>query len=132
MPRPDTDVALAGYSYGEALSAPVVTFGTFAEAKGLNGEPDLVRLSATTLPGDSGAAVLDASGAMLGMLLPRKQDAAHDLPKDVSFAASGPAIASALAANGITLAPAATTGSLAAEDLSERARAMTALVSCWK
>jgi hypothetical protein len=132
VPRPDTDVALAGYSYGEALSAPVVTFGNFAEAKGLNGEPDLVRLSATTLPGDSGAAVLDASGAMLGMLLPRKEDATHDLPKDVSFAASGPAIATVLAANGITLAPAATTGSLAAEDLSERARAMTALVSCWK
>jgi len=132
IPRPDTDVALAGYSYGEALSGPVVTFGSFAEAKGLNGEPNLVRLAASTLPGDSGAAVLDASGAMLGMLLPRKEDATHDLPKDVSFAASGPAIATALAANGITLAPAAATGSLAAEDLSERARAMTALVSCWK
>jgi peptidoglycan hydrolase-like protein with peptidoglycan-binding domain len=132
IPRPDTDVALAGYSYGEALSGPVVTFGNFAEAKGLMGEPNLVRLAVTTLPGDSGAAVLDASGAMLGMLLPRKEDATHDLPKDVSFAASGPAIATALAANGITLAPAAATGSLAAEDLSERARAMTALVSCWK
>ena len=66
VPRPDTDVALAGYSYGEALSAPVVTFGNFAEAKGLNGEPDLVRLSATTLPGDSGAAGARPGSAAAG------------------------------------------------------------------
>jgi peptidoglycan hydrolase-like protein with peptidoglycan-binding domain len=130
--RAEANVALAGYSYGDRLSAPVVSFGTLAEPEGLNGEPGLARLAMATLPGDAGGAVLDASGAMAGMLLPRADDPARALPADVSFAAQAGAIAAALAGNGVAVAPSARTGSLASEDLAKLARDMTVLVSCWK
>ncbi len=132
LPRLNSDVAVAGYSYEDALTSPVVSFGTFAEAGGLNGEDTLARLAITTLPGDAGGAVLNAAGAMLGMLLPRAPVDGRDLPPGVEFALNGATIAGALAANGFTAPPSTRTGTLAAEDLAALARSMTVLVSCWK
>lgn len=132
LPRLDSDVAMAGYSYEDQLDAPVISSGTFSEATGLNGEPELARLTLQTLPGDVGGAVLDGSGAMIGMLAPRKDEAGRELPKDVSFILQGAAIAAALQDKGLAPAPSTRTGTLAAEDLAKRARDMTVLVSCWK
>lgn len=130
LPRLDSDVAMAGYSYEDRLDAPVISSGTFSEATGLNGEPDLARLTLRTLPGDVGGAVLDGSGAMIGMLAPVKDEAGRELPKDVSFILQGAAIAAALKDK--APAPSARTGTLATEDLAKLAREMTVLVSCWK
>lgn len=131
-PRLDSDVAMAGYSYEDKLDAPVISTGTFSEAKGLNGEAELARLTLTTLPGDVGGAVLDASGAMIGLLAPRKDEAGRALPKDVSFIIQSAALSAALAGSDVTLTPSTRSGALAAEDLAARARDMTVLVSCWK
>jgi len=79
-----------------------------------------------------GGVVLDGSGAMIGMLAPRKDEAGRELPKDVSFILQGATIAAALGERGITLTPSTRTGALAAEDLAKRARDLTVLVSCWK
>lgn len=132
LPRLDSDIAMAGYSYEDRLDAPVISTGTFSEATGLNGETDIARLTLQSLPGDVGGAVLDGSGAMIGMLAPRKDEAGRELPKDVSFILQGATIAAALGEKGITLAPSTRTGTLAAEDLAKRARDLTVLVSCWK
>ncbi len=132
LPRADADVALAGYSYEDRIGAPVVSFGSFAEGKGLKGEDYLTRLDITTLPGDAGGAVLDASGAMIGMLLPQKAEDGRKLPDGVGFALNSGAVATALAANGVLVQPSTRSGSLASEDLAELARSMTVLVSCWK
>lgn len=132
LPAPDAVVAIGGYPYGDRLSAPVVSFGTFAEGRGLNGDADRARLALRAEPGDAGAAVLDADGAMIGLLLPRGPHTSQDLPRDVAFAVPAAALAERLAASGHELTPAAPTGVLAPEDLASRARAMTALVSCWK
>jgi S1-C subfamily serine protease len=138
LPRLDSDVAMAGYSYGDKLSAPAVTSGSFSEGQGLNGEPELARLTMATLPGDTGGAVLDGSGAMIGMLAPRTDRDGRDLPRDVSFILQARAIAAALtppegsAAPAVTLTPSARSGTLAAEDLSQRARDMTVRVDCWR
>ncbi|MCY1127760.1 serine protease [Frigidibacter sp. RF13] len=131
-PRLDSDVALAGYSYEDKLSAPVVSTGTFSEGQGLNGEAELDRLTLTTLAGDAGGAVLNGSGAMIGMLLPKTDEAGRALPKDVSFTLKGAAIGKALEAQGLTFTTSDRTGTLAAEDLAKLARDMTVLVSCWK
>lgn len=136
LPRLDADVALAGYSYEDKLSAPVMSSGTFSEGQGLNGEKDLARLTLVTLPGDAGGAVLDGSGAMVGMLMPRTDEGGRELPRDVSFALQSAAIAAALApkagqAGAVTLTSATGSGTLPPEDLSKRARDMTVLVSCW-
>lgn len=139
--RRGSEVALAGYSYGEALDAPVVSFGRLEDLSGLNGEPDLVRLSVTALPGDAGGPVLDATGALVGMLLPRQVTAGRVLPEDVGFALEAGVIGAALERAGrpspdrpgaATAASQAQGGALAPEDLGARARAMTVLVSCWQ
>ncbi|MDX5403178.1 MAG: serine protease, partial [Rhodobacterales bacterium] len=129
--RPGTDIMVAGYPYEDRLPAPVMTFGTLEEATGLNGEPGLKRLAVQTLPGDAGGPVLDATGAVIGMLLPRGNDQTRQLPEGVQFAAAGAEIARVLAGSGITPVQADRTGALAPSDLSETGIGMTALVSCW-
>lgn len=125
-------IAVSGYSYEDRLSAPILTFGTLQDNKGLNGDSGVKRLALTALPGDAGGPVLDGTGALLGMLQTRKTDAGQVLPDDVAFAASGAAITARLAQDGIAVLPAAPQGALAPEDLARAARDMTVLVSCWE
>ena len=131
-PRIGSEIAVAGYSYEDALPAAALTFGTVEGISGLNGETDLRRLALAVLPGDAGGPVLDASGTVLGMLLPRETGGTRQLPDGVSFAAGSPAIAARLATAGLTLPPAVRDGALAPADLTRRATQMTVLVSCWK
>lgn len=129
-PRLQSDIAVAGYSYGGVLGSPTLTFGQLADAKGLNGEENLKRLALATLEGDAGGPVVDAYGAVVGMLLPASQ-AGRQLPEGVSFAADAAAVRQVLADLGIT--PASTSGgtTIPPETLSKQASGMTVLVSCW-
>ena len=129
--RPGSEVAVAGYSYEDALPAPALSFGSLAALTGLGGEPGLRRLALSALPGDAGGPVVDGSGAVLGMLLPAPADAARQLPPGVAFAAGADALAARLAAAGLPVTPAARNGALAPEDLTNRASRMTVLVSWW-
>jgi hypothetical protein len=130
-PRLKSEVAVAGYPYEDRLSAPVVTFGALSEMAGLDGEENLARLSLDALPGDAGGPVLDASGAVLGLLLARGAGGGRVLPKDVAFALDAGAISAWLAQNGVTPVASARSGSMAAEDMARMATRMTVLVSCW-
>jgi S1-C subfamily serine protease len=130
--RLKSDVAVAGYSYEDAIDAPVMTFGTLAELRGLSGEETLARLTLKALPGDAGGPVLDASGSVLGMLMPRVAKDGKVLPGDVAFALDSGAIAARLAAAGMPPSASDATGALAPEDIGALGRAMTVLVSCWK
>lgn len=130
--RIGAEVAVSGYSYEDRLSAPVLTFGTLAEAQGLDGQQGVKRLTLTALPGDAGGPVIDGTGAVLGMLLPRTSEGGKILPKDVAYAASSQRIAAALAPAGVTVAQAQPGGAMAPEDLARRASDMTVLVSCWE
>ncbi|MEO8242999.1 MAG: serine protease [bacterium] len=131
-PSPGAQVSVSGYSYEDKLPAPVLTLGTVEEAKGLNGEPDLTRLSLSTLPGDAGGPVLDTSGAVLGMLLPKDPNATQQLPASVAFAASASGLTSTLSANGLLPATTAVAATAVTPDaFATMARGMTVLVSCW-
>ena len=130
-PRLGAPVALSGYSYEDRLMAPVVTLGTVEAVTGLNGEPGLTRLTLAALPGDAGGPVLDASGAVLGMLLPADLTAAKQLPDGVAFAASAASLTAALTARGLTPVAASLTNRPTPDALAARARGMTVLVSCW-
>ncbi len=129
-PRLQSEVAVAGFPYGPALTMPVLTYGKLAALRGLNGETALNRLSMTTLPGDAGGPVFDASGAVMGALL-ADPDGPRQLPEDVGLAASVPAIATFLSANGIEMTAADPAGTMAPEDLTELAADLTVRVSCW-
>ena len=129
--RIGAEIAVSGYSYEDTLPAPVLTFGALEALQGLNGEPDVKRLSLDVRPGDAGGPILDGTGSVLGMLLPSVADPKKILPAGVVFAATSAAIAVLLATEGITTLPSARSGAMAPEDLSTLATGMTVLVSCW-
>ncbi len=131
-PRPGAKVALSGYSYEDRLPAPVMTLGAMEDTKGLNGESGLTRLTLSALPGDAGGPVLDAQGAVLGMLLPTDPKAPKQLPEGVAFAASSSALNAALMAIGLVPVAAVAGPKPTPDALAARARGMTVLVSCWE
>jgi peptidoglycan hydrolase-like protein with peptidoglycan-binding domain len=129
-PRLQTEVSVAGFSYGGILSAPTLTFGRLADLRGLNGEENLKRLELTALPGDFGGPVLDAGGAVLGMLRAPALEG-RQLPGNVSFSVDAVAIRSVLDGLGVASLEATGTEALHPVDLTRRASAMTVLVGCW-
>ncbi len=131
-PRLKSDVAVAGYSYEGRLNAPSLTYGNLSELTGLNGEAELNRLTLAALPGDAGGPVLDAGGAVMGMLLPNQTPEGRSLPEDVSFALDAASVTTFLAEHGITPDATDAGATLDPVDLSARAADMTVLVSCWK
>jgi S1-C subfamily serine protease len=131
IPRLQADVAVAGYSYGGVLGAPTLTFGQLAELQGLNGEDTLKRLALAALEGDAGGPVVDAGGAVLGMLLPTRAKG-RQLPEDVSFAADADVVQQVLQDAGVSPAATSEQDQVAPEVLTNRAANMTVLVSCWE
>jgi S1-C subfamily serine protease len=129
-PRLQSEVSVAGYSYEGVLSAATLTFGSIADVEGLNGEADLSRLSLEAQEGDSGGPVFDASGNVIGMLMPLSRDG-QILPEDVRFALDTPAIAELASSAGLSLSAATRSGPIAPRDLRIAAQGMTVLVSCW-
>ncbi len=130
LPRLQSDVAVAGFSYGGLLGAPTMTFGAVSDLRGLRGEPELTRLEAETLEGDAGGPVFDQAGGVLGMLLPR-EGSDRQLPANVSFAANGQAVQSLLTQSGISSQRRDSQAPMAPEDITAIARDMTVLVNCW-
>ncbi|MEM7753991.1 MAG: trypsin-like peptidase domain-containing protein [Pseudomonadota bacterium] len=130
-PRLQSDVAVAGFSFGGLLTAPTLTFGTLSDLKGLDGDPQVQRLSIDSAPGDTGGPVFAGSGAVVGMLLDESDDGTRQLPGDVAFAADAPVLAEFLAANGITPAATDIGTPIPPEDLTLLASDLTVLVSCW-
>ena len=129
-PRLQSEIAVAGYSFGGALTAPTLTFGNLADIKGLDGDTGEDRLALSAEPGDAGGPVFDTAGAVIGMLRPREDDG-RVLPADVNFATDSAVIAEFLSNAGIS-APAADPGdAMAPEDLTLLAEDITVLVNCW-
>ena len=116
--------------FGGVLSAPTLTFGTFEDVKGLDGDARLARLEIASEDGDAGGPVFDATGAVAGMLLPR-DEGTRRLPGSVAFAADAPVLAEFLSSNGVEALASDATGAIAAEDLTLAAMDLTVLVSCW-
>ncbi|MEQ9260067.1 MAG: serine protease [Roseovarius sp.] len=130
-PRLQSDVAVAGYSYGGILGAPTLTFGQLADVRGLNGEEELKRLALNALEGDAGGPVVDGYGAVVGMLLPHTQGG-RQLPEGVSFAVDAEALTGILSGAGVLPQAATYAQPLPPETLAKTASGMTVLVSCWE
>jgi hypothetical protein len=131
-PRIGSEVAVAGFAWGDALDLPVLTFGRLADIRGLDGDPDRQRLDLAPQPGDAGGPVLDQTGAVVGLLLPPAPGETRVLPEGVSFAAPAPGIAAFLAGAGIAPAPATGATALAPEDIARLGADLAVRVSCWE
>lgn len=132
LPRIRSEVAVAGFSYGDVLTLPVLTYGTLADLRGLGGEETLARLDLAAQPGDAGGPVLDRSGAVLGMLRAAPTAGGQRLPDNVAFAVDVPAIAEFLSAAGLSPRAADGEAALPPEDLADLAADMAVRVSCWE
>lgn len=128
--RLDSQVAVAGYPFDGILGAPSLTYGRLADIRGLNGEDSVQRLSLISRPGDIGGPVLDADGAVLGMLLP-EQSSSRRMPEDVRFSTRSESLAAVLGQAGISVAAQEQGPQLDPVQLAARASAMTVLVQCW-
>lgn len=131
-PRPGSEISVAGFSYGERLPSAVLTFGTYDAAQGLMGEPGVARLAAPVMAGDMGGPVLDASGAVIGVLIPALAGAAKQLPEGMALAADAATLGALMQGAGI-VAPAGVQGgaALSPDALNAAALGMTVQVSCW-
>ncbi len=126
-----TGVAVAGFPYDGTLGAASLNFGTLADLQGLNGEDTLARLELDVEPSEAGAPVLDATGAVVGMILP-EPDMGRALPDGVTFALRGDRMAEFLGQAGVGL----TSAPVTAEPLTRNALArygsdLAVLVTCW-
>jgi peptidoglycan hydrolase-like protein with peptidoglycan-binding domain len=131
IPRLQSDIAVAGFPYGDSLSQPTLTYGQLAGLRGLAGEEQVRRLALVAEAGDTGGPVIDATGSVLGVLLPRDAGAARQLPPDVSFAADAAALATFLSDHGVSPAASDAVTLVAPEDIAALAADMTVRVSCW-
>jgi peptidoglycan hydrolase-like protein with peptidoglycan-binding domain len=129
-PRLQSDVAVSGYSYEGVLGAPTLTWGKLADLRGLRGETGVARLALAAQAGDAGGPVLDAGGAVLGVLSPAPAGA-QQLPDGVSFATSAETLRALLVQAGIAVQESAETASLSPNAINRQANGMTGLVSCW-
>jgi hypothetical protein len=130
-PRLRSEIAVAGFPYGAALAVPTLTFGSLEDVRGLAGEERVQRLALTAEAGDTGGPVFDTTGSVLGMLLPREEGGARQLPRDVSFAADAAALSTFLSQHGVSPSTPLSAAPVAPEDLTALAADMTVLVSCW-
>lgn len=129
-PRLQSNIAVAGYSYGGVLGAPTLSFGTLQDLRDLSGREAFRRLAVLTLEGDAGGPVYDDGGLVIGMLRP-SETGTQKLPQNVSFALSADEILKAAGAMGVALDQSSAEGTIAPEDLEARAGKMTVLVECW-
>ena len=129
-PRLQSDAVASGFSFEGVLGAPTITYGAVADLRGLSGEPEITRLEINTLDGDVGGPVFDQAGAVMGMLLPRSA-VVRQLPQDVRFAANHDTLIGLLTEAGRSPSVQNTVTAMAPEDITNQARDMTVLVSCW-
>ncbi len=130
-PRLQAPIAVAGYPFEGVLPAPSLTFGTLIDLRDLSNDTRFKRLSVLSQPGNAGGAVLDESGAVLGMLLPQQASTGQTLPPEVHFSLNSASILDLLAQAGVAAAvtdPAPAIGPVA---LQRKATDAAVLVSCW-
>lgn len=130
-PRLKDPVAAAGYPFNGVLNAPTLTFGMLEDIRDLQGDPQRARLSLTVQDSNAGGPVLDAGGAVLGMLLPSDDGSSQSLPSDVQFILDAAPIAALLEEQGIVPVQTDSAPAISQVALSRKAADFTALVSCW-
>jgi S1-C subfamily serine protease len=128
-------VMIAGFPLQGLLSGGLqVGVGVVSALAGPHGDPHLIQIDASVLPGNSGGPVLDSGGRVIGVVagVLRPEDAARagaPWPPDIGFAVRGELVARFLKQTGVsyrTAAPASVDGAA----LAERAGRSTVRVEC--
>jgi peptidoglycan hydrolase-like protein with peptidoglycan-binding domain len=125
------EVAVAGFPFGGALSYASTTFGSISALEGVDGETWMQRLDLRTGESEAGGPVLDASGAVLGMVLPGTAGQ-RMLPDEVTLALRSDSLIEAMAGAGVPLQTANGIGpNLNRDQLARLGADIAVRVSCW-
>jgi len=136
--RPGDDIVVLGYPlYGLLGSDAIVTTGTISSLAGLRDDRNKMQISAPVNPGNSGGPVLDQSGHVVGVVVSKLNalgvaKVTGDIPENVNFAVSEPAMRSFLDAQHIPYRSVASTEKLSAADVASRSRVFTVLLECFR
>ncbi|MEO1641153.1 MAG: serine protease [Pseudomonadota bacterium] len=131
VPRLQDPIGVAGYPFDGVLTAPTMIFGNLIDLRNLQGDERVIRLSVVTRASNAGGPVLDAGGAVLGMLLPRRNAALQALPEDVQFALKSEVVTGLLENAGLTVRQTDQTTPLGNVALQRVGSDISVLVSCW-
>ncbi|MBF9043873.1 peptidoglycan-binding protein [Rhodobacterales bacterium HKCCE4037] len=125
-----SDIAVAGYPFGGALSSASTTFGRLADLRGVNGEETVQRLDVATADTEAGGPVLDQTGTVIGMVLPGTVEG-RTLPEEVTLALRSDQLVPVLREAGVGVTIAQSAGAMNRENLSREAADISVRVSCW-
>ncbi|MAS41666.1 MAG: hypothetical protein CML43_00680 [Rhodobacteraceae bacterium] len=137
-PRParlNADVTALGYPLHGLLGGLNVTRGVVSSLSGVRGDRNVIQISAEVQPGNSGGPLLDAQGAVVGVVV-AKLDAlvvaqvSGDLPQNVNFAIRGELAKAFLSRNMVDFDIEMSADPRSPSDLAEAASTFTALIEC--
>jgi hypothetical protein len=131
LPQKGAQVAAVGWSYGTRLPAPVLNPGLLEDVQGLDGSTGQIQLALDVLPGDVGGPVLDATGAVIGLVLPGAAKGPA-LPQGVALAETDAAVTALMTQAQVPVTQAMPAGPATPDALQAAGLGMTALVSCWE
>ncbi|MDB5496788.1 MAG: hypothetical protein JWP28_819 [Phenylobacterium sp.] len=115
-PRLGETMSAAGYPLGQLLGSGLkITTGVVSGLSGPQGDRGLFQLSAPIQPGNSGGPVIDANGALIGVVAAKLDelklvDATGVFPQNVNFAVPVTILQSFLEENGVAYKTAAAAG----------------------
>jgi hypothetical protein len=137
---PPLRVGEQSITYGFPLSGALtrdgnLTIGYVSALRGLNDNPDYIQVTTPVQPGNSGGALIDASGNVIGVITAelsaiRVLQATGNVPQNVNFAIELEALKRFLRKNGIRAAEAPSAAELHPADIGDRARLFSYSVRC--
>jgi S1-C subfamily serine protease len=136
--RPAEAVVVFGYPLAGALSSSGnTTLGNITALTGLRDDSRFIQISASVQPGNSGGAVLDEAGRLVGVV-EGKLDALKvasvtgDIPQNVNFAIRASTLANFLEANRVAYEVESGATAMPSTEVADRAERASVALECWK
>jgi S1-C subfamily serine protease len=130
-------VTVFGFPLVGALAATGnLTTGAVSALAGLANDPSRYQISAPIQPGNSGGAVLDESGLVIGVVVSKLdaaslQRAVGDIPQNINFAIKSSVAQNFLEANGVRITEKPPGPAKRVKDIAAEAVAFTVLLACF-
>ncbi|MDG1372117.1 MAG: serine protease [Paracoccaceae bacterium] len=131
----NSDVTVAGFPLLGLLGGLNVTRGSVSSLKGLGGDALTLQISAPVQPGNSGGPMVNAEGAVVGVVVAKLDSiavasAVGDIPQNVNFAIRGEIAKTFLSANSIGYSVISDRPELSPESLAELLSRATVVIEC--
>lgn len=129
------EIGVIGYPLTGLLSTePKATFGQINSVAGIQNDYTLLQISAPVQPGNSGGPVLDASGAVIGVVVSQASMAmallTGSVPQNINFAIRGEIAQIFMSAHNVKYSIAKPGKKLATDEIAENSQRFTVLIRC--